>query len=342
VSASARAAQEDAVSAQPLEPDADRDDAAAGDLADLAGLDRLDIKRKQALYHDWESRTYEDKFSISYDERCIDYARDRFRKAVPAPLRFGRVLEVGVGTGFFVVNLWQAGYVGDDVHATDISERMLEVCRRNAAEHGLEIETRPGDAESLPYPDERFDLVIGHAFLHHLPEPEKALREIHRILVPGGTLVVAGEPSLWGDRILTRVKRGTYLGWRVVTAVPPLRSLRRGENNGQVDPGDAALAALEAEVDLHTFPPRSVERMARGAGFTDIRVVTEDLSAAWFGWSVRTIEGSAVPGRLGARWAHWAYRNYLRLQRLDEAVLSRVVPRDLFYNVILHARRPRE
>lgn len=305
----------------------------------------LDVKEKQSVYHDWEARRYDTKFSISYDERCIAYARERFLKAIPDGGRFDRVLEVGAGTGFFVVNLWQAGLLGDDVHVSDISAGMLQVCARNATEHGLQLQTRQADAEALPYEDGRFDLVIGHAVLHHLPDPATALREMYRVLAPGGRLVIAGEPSLWGDRILQRIKRGTYLGFMGLTALRPLRSLRRGSDGSAGDPDggasdDAALAALEWEVDLHTFAPADVEAMARDAGFVDVRAVTEDLTASWFGWAVRTVEGSTRPGALGARWANFAYRGFLRLQRLDSAVLTHVVPRDLFYNVILHARRP--
>jgi hypothetical protein len=170
---------------------------------------------------------------------------------------------------------------------------------------------------------------------------------MHRVLAPGGTLVIAGEPTRWGDRILRRVKRGTYLGWRAVTVFPPLRSWRKPDGAGPETAGDgggaaddADLAALEWEVDLHTFEPDEVEDAARAAGFADVRVVTEDLTASWLGWAVRTIEGSTAPGKLGSRWAFWAYRNYLRLQRLDESVLHRLVPPDLFYNLILHARKP--
>ena len=221
----------------------------------------MDIKQKQIAYHDWEASNYDAKFSISYDQRCIEYAAQRFAKAVPEQRVFDRVLEVGCGTGFFLINLWQAGYIGRDVHATDISPKMLEVCERNAAEHGLTVVTAPGDAEALPYPDDRFDLVIGHAFLHHLPDPVAALREMHRVLAPGGTLVIAGEPTLWGDRILQVVKRGTYLGFRAATSLPPLASWRKqapGSGDGDGGDGDASVAALEWEVDLHTFDPDDV------------------------------------------------------------------------------------
>ena len=57
-------------------------------------LDALDLKGKQAAYHDFEASTYEDKFKISYDEHVVAYARERFVKAVPEGRVEGRVLEL--------------------------------------------------------------------------------------------------------------------------------------------------------------------------------------------------------------------------------------------------------
>ena len=180
------------------------------DLRAVPDTATMGLKEKQAAYHDWESRSYDDKFSISYDERCIDYARARFDKAVPSGQVAGRVLEIGAGTGFFTINLALAGSVVGELHCSDISPGMLEVCARNAADHGVQVHTRVGDAEALPYPDDHFDLVIGHAFLHHLPLPGKALMEAFRVLRPGGRLVLAGEPTELGDRLATIAKRGTW------------------------------------------------------------------------------------------------------------------------------------
>lgn len=302
----------------------------------------MGIKEKQAAYHDWEAASYEQKFAISYDERCIAYARERFRKVVPDGFVFDRVLEVGAGTGFFLVNLALGGCFGDQprLEATDISTRMLEVCAGNGREHGLVISTRQGDAEALPYEDDRFDLVLGHAVLHHLPVPGAALRELHRVLKPGGTVVIAGEPTELGDRIAGVVKRATRGALKAVTAVPGLADLRRPsirENGGTEE--DEALAALEHEVDLHTFRPRDVEHLARIAGFDEVRVVTEELTASWLGWAVRTVEGSVRPDLLGVRWALTAFHGHRLLSRFDDAVLARVVPRGLFYNLILAARK---
>ncbi len=331
------------MSAEPLEPvtPAPVADASAG--ADIPpDVRSLDLKAKQRVYHDWEARNYDTKFSISYDQRCIDYARDRFRKVVPEGAGFGQVLEVGAGTGFFLINLALAGCVdGATLHATDLSEVMLEVCRRNGEEHGLQIATRQGDAEALPYADASFDLVIGHAFIHHLPVPGAALQEMARVLTPGGTLVIAGEPTELGDKLSWMVKNATWRSFRAVTAVPGLNSLRKPSiTDAGGTATDEVLARLEHEVDLHTFRPKDVEKMARLAGLTEVSVVTEELVANWVGWSVRTIEGAVRPGLLGPRWAYAAFHSYLALHRFDDEVLARFLPRELFYNLILHARKP--
>jgi ubiquinone/menaquinone biosynthesis C-methylase UbiE len=306
-----------------------------------ADTDAMDLKQKQAAYHDWEAQSYEEKFSISYDERCIEYAVERLRKVVPADVTFGRVLEVGAGTGFFTINLALGGALdGATLEASDISQGMLDVCERNGREHGLEIVTRQGDAEALPYEDDSFDLVIGHAFIHHLPVPGKAIQEMFRVLAPGGRLVIAGEPTHYGDRISHLVKHNTWRAFMGVTRLPGLSSLRKPSSGSHTEDRDTVLASLEDQVDLHTFRPDDVEHMAKLAGFGDVEVVTEELTANWFGWSVRTIEASVRPGLLGPKWAFFAFDNYKRFAALDEKVLRRFVPRGLFYNLILHARKP--
>lgn len=302
---------------------------------------QMDLKAKQAAYHDWEAQNYETKFSISYDERCIEYARDRFDKVVPPGAEFDSVLEVGAGTGFFIINLALSGAFGDaELHASDISQGMLDVCERNGAEHGLDIATEQGDAEALPYDDDTFDLVIGHAFIHHLPVPGKAIQEMYRVLRPGGILVIAGEPTELGDRISTTVKRNTYRAFRAVTSLPGLGRFVNPSIDNAPDGEEAILAALEHEVDLHTFRPKDVEHMATLAGFDGVKVVTEELTANWVGWAVRTIEGAIAPGTLGMRWALGAFNAYKALTALDETVMQRFVPRGLFYNLILFGRKP--
>lgn len=302
---------------------------------------RSDPKLANVLYHDWEASSYDEKWSISYDERCITYARDRFIAAVgdawdgtPYP----RALELGCGTGFFLLNLVQAGVIARGGGAvTDISPGMVEVAQRNARGLGFSVEGRVADAESLPYPDGSFDLVLGHAVLHHIPDVELALREVLRVLRPGGRFVFAGEPTRYGDAVARRLSR---LTWRAATGVTRLPGLSAWVRPRDELAASSEAAALEALVDLHTFRPAELARMALRAGAVDVDVRTEELTAAWFGWPVRTFEAAVPRDRLGWRWATFAYHSWQRLAALDARVLSRFVPAGLFYNALVTGVRP--
>ena len=297
-----------------------------------------DPKLANVLYHDWEAGTYDEKWSISYDERCITYARDRFAHVAGTEgWPYGRALELGSGTGFFLLNLKQAGVL-DEGHVTDLSPRMVEVARRNATSLGFSVEGRVADAESIPYDDDTFDLVVGHAVLHHIPDLELALREVVRVLRPGGRFVFAGEPTEKGDWVARRLSRLTWWTATRVTHLPGLRD-RWARPRAELDESSRA-AALESVVDVHTFDPDRLAALCQRAGAIDVRTVTEELTASWFGWPVRTVEAAVRPGALGWGWARFAYGGWMRLSWLDERVLSRVVPDELFYNVCVTGVKP--
>jgi ubiquinone/menaquinone biosynthesis C-methylase UbiE len=298
---------------------------------------RHDPKQANILYHDWEAQTYDEKWSISYDERCISYARERFEKiAGTSGWPYRRALELGCGTGFFLLNLKQAGVL-DEGHVTDISPGMVEVAQRNARGLGFEVAGRVADAESIPYGDGEFDLVVGHAVLHHIPDVELALREVLRVLRPGGRFVFAGEPTRYGDVVARRLSRLTWWATTNVTKLGPLHGWRRP----QAELAESSRAAeLEAVVDLHTFTPAGLRRLAAVAGAVDVQVRTEEFLAAWFGWPVRTFECAVPRDKLGLRWAMFAYRTWLRLSTVDAKVLARVVPPGLFYNALVTGVKP--
>jgi ubiquinone/menaquinone biosynthesis C-methylase UbiE len=313
-----------------LTPQMVRDALAAGD-ATLA-------RRANVEYHDWEASSYDSKWSISYDERCVAYARDRFvHVAGRGGWPYGDALEVGCGTGFFLLNLAQAGVL-ERGHVTDISPGMVAAAERNAQALGFSVAGRVADAEQLPYDGGCFDLVVGHAVLHHIPDVELALREALRVLRPGGRFVFAGEPTRRGDFVARRLSRLTWYAATRITALPPLRE-RWARPPTQLAAQSAA-AALESVVDLHTFDPDALARSALRAGAVDVRTVTEELTASWFGWPVRTLEFAVNPERLGLRWSMCAYRGWQRLSALDQHVLGRVVPDELFYNVCVTGTKP--
>ena len=299
----------------------------------------MDVKQQQVAYHDWEATHYDDKWAISFDQRCIDYAAGRFLRAVPEGGRFDRVLEVGCGTGFFLLNLAQAGFIGQ-AHCTDISPGMVAQCVANGDLLGIDVHGEVADAEQLPYPDGAFDLVIGHAVIHHLPNLEAAFAEFRRVLAPGGRLVIAGEPTYIGDRVAARVKQAARVGVKVAAIVAGAdRVLATPLADLPYDELQAAI--LEPYVDLHIFRPAQIQALAEGAGFVGVTTLTEELTANWFGWVTRTVEAMLKPGILPEGYPWFAYRTWQALFALDNRVLRRVLPKDVFYNCILSAVTPR-
>jgi ubiquinone/menaquinone biosynthesis C-methylase UbiE len=295
-----------------------------------------DPKLANILYHDWEAGTYDEKWSISFDERCIDYARDRFAHVAGTQgWPYAKSLELGCGTGFFTLNLKLAGVL-DEGHVTDLSPGMVEVAKRNAESLGFSVEGRVADAERLPYDDDTFDLVVGHAVLHHIPDVELSLREVLRVLKPGGRFVFAGEPTQYGDYVARRLSRFTWWATTNVTKLSALQGWRRPQQ--ELDESSRA-AALESVVDIHTFPPAELAAMARRAGAVDVRVTTAELLAAWFGWPVRTFECAVPRDKLGFGWANFALKGWTRLSAVDR-VLEHVVPKGLFYNAEVTGVKP--
>ena len=301
---------------------------------------RHDSKLAQVLYHDWEAENYDEKWSISYDQRCIDYARGRFDAIVPADelrvLPYDRALELGCGTGFFLLNLMQSG-VARRGSLTDLSPGMVKVATRNGQSLGLDVDGRVADAEGIPYDDDTFDLVVGHAVLHHIPDVELSLREVLRVLKPGGRFVFAGEPTTVGN---TYARGLSTLTWRIttnITKLPGLSAWRRPQ--AELDESSRA-AALEAVVDLHTFSPAELETMAEAAGAVQVDTASEEFTAAMLGWPVRTFEAAVPPGRLGWGWAMFAFRGWTTLSWVDANLWRRVVPKGWFYNVMVTGIKP--
>ncbi len=297
-----------------------------------------DPKLANVLYHDWEAGTYDEKWSISYDERCITYASDRFRAvAGDAEWPYGRALELGCGTGFFLLNLIQAGVMTRGA-VTDISPGMVEVAQRNAAGLGFEVEGRVADAESLPFPDDSFDLVVGHAVLHHIPDLELAMAEVIRVLRPGGRFVFAGEPTAKGDVVARLLSRATWWATSRVTQLPPFKA-RFAREKAELEESSRA-ALLEAVVDIHTFDPRQLRELCGRAGAVDVETITEELTASWFGWPTRTFEAAVKPESLHWNYYWTVFRTWQLLAALDSKLLTHVVPEQYFYNVSVTGVKP--
>jgi SAM-dependent methyltransferase len=295
-----------------------------------------EIRDVNTRYHDVAAASYDSKWGIDFGDIGQSQVLGKLRKLLGAGIDggFARSLEIGAGTGYFSLNLMLAGIV-DEATCTDISPGMVATLGANAERLGLSVKTARADAESLPFASESFDLVLGHAVLHHLPDLERAFAEFHRVLRPGGRIVFAGEPSRIGDRIAAVPKRAAMVlapAWRALMRAAPASA-----QDGDPDEDDHQ---LERFVDIHAFAPRDLQRLAGRAGFGDVRVRGEELTANWFGWFNRALEATADPDTVPMMWKRYACDGYLLLQRLDQGLLESRLPPAIFYNLLLTARRP--
>ncbi len=296
-------------------------------------LSTEEIHDVNARYHNLAAGHYDSKWGIDFDELGCAQVLAKTSKALGRePEHYRRSLEIGAGTGYFTLNLLRAGVIAQAT-CSDISPGMLAVLQANAERLGLEVKTTAADAERLPFKDASFDLVLGHAVLHHIPDLALAFSEFERVLAPGGTLLFAGEPSRYGDRLAAVPKR-------MAGALAPLwrraigaRAAPRAE---EAEPD----AALERVVDVHAFAPADLARLADDAGLIDVRVTGEELLANWFGWTNRTLESSAEAADVPWAWRQYAHRGYLMLQRLDRSMLEPRLPAAIFYNLMIAARKP--
>ena len=291
------------------------------------------IKDVNTRYHDGAAADYDAKWGIDFGEIGHRQVTAKMRKAL-GPGRdpaFGDALEIGAGTGYFGLNLLQTGMIRS-LTATDISPGMLEALSTTAWRLGKSVQTVRSEAEELPFPDESFDFVFGHAVLHHIPDLEKACAEFMRVLRPGGSVAFCGEPSRYGDWLAALPKRGA------VAAAPLWRRLV-GASARDFDE-DEEDHSLEAVVDVHAFSPGELRQLLTAAGFEQPRIRGEELLANVHGWITRTMESTAVPDEVPWRWRRFAFRSYLALQRVDTALLEPRLPPQLFYNLVLSARKP--
>jgi ubiquinone/menaquinone biosynthesis C-methylase UbiE len=98
-----------------------------------------------------------------------------------------RVLEIGCGCGSEAERFARAGA---HYTAVDLTNAAVSITQRRFQLAGLEGRFTQGDAENLPFADGSFDLVYSHGVLHHTPDTARTIREVHRVLAPGGRAVI--------------------------------------------------------------------------------------------------------------------------------------------------------
>ena len=251
-------------------------------------------------------------------------------------LPYDRALELGCGSGFFLLNLIQAG-VARRGSVTDLSPGMVKVATRNGENLGLEIDGRVADAEGIPYDDDTFDLVVGHAVLHHIPDVELSLREVVRVLKPGGRFVFAGEPSNAGDNYARPLSTLTWRAVTNVTRLPGLSGWRRPRPNST---SRRARPHWRRSSTCTRSRPATWSAWHAAPAPSTSRPPPTEFTAAMLGWPLRTLEAAVPPGRLGWGYAKFAFNSWITLSWVDDNLWRRVVPKSWFYNVMVTGVKP--
>jgi ubiquinone/menaquinone biosynthesis C-methylase UbiE len=212
-----------------------------------------------------EFERFTDRFSAGLAERLVSLAQ----------LAAGeRVLDIGSGTG--IVTLAAASRVGPsgEIIGIDLSDGMLSAAREKTLRAGFgdRVDFRKMDAEELRFSDASFDSALSLFALLHFPDPLGALREMFRVLRPGGKLVIAvgsGPPWFSLAGLAHRVRRL----FETLLQVRGKRLFAPNFLNGLVEKRVPVAAATEesALARTHQSRTRSVSALVREAGFRVVR-----------------------------------------------------------------------
>ena len=266
--------------------------------------------------------------------------RDRFaaRRRDCDGWPYAAALELGCGTGFFLLNLMQAGRRRRAATSPTCRPGMVAAALRNAAALGLDVDGRVADAESIPYDDATFDLVVGHAVLHHIPDVELALREVLRVLKPGGRFVFAGEPTPVGDWYARRLGRahleGRDRGHPAAARCADWRPAAGGARR-VVAGGGAGVGRRPP----HVRPGRRWPRRRSRAGAVDVRASPRSSPRRSSAGRCARSRPRCSPG--GSAWAGRCSPTGLAAAvRAGPPCWPGVVPRRVFYNAVVTGTRP--
>ena len=150
-----------------------------------------DIEGVRQFWNLHINNEYYTKNERSSDEYFEEITQKRYKHHYHLPQLFeqmnddcGRkLLEIGCGIGIDTVSLARKGF---EITAIDLTECAIKIARDRALRLSLSIDYRVGNTEEIDFSDNTFDVVYSFGVIHHTPDMHQAVREIHRVLKPGG------------------------------------------------------------------------------------------------------------------------------------------------------------
>ena len=165
-----------------------------------------------------------------------------------------KALDVCAGTGTLSLNLMVKGYFEKCV-AIDISEAAIIRLKKRITENNLDevMEAKCENIMDTTFNDNEFDCIAGNSFLHHLPNNRLFLREMHRILTPGGSICFTGEPTVSCSAL-----EGLILG----NLIKLLKFLKLKKST-----------AIPSMSDIWSYDIKSLKKLLEEEGFKEIKII---------------------------------------------------------------------
>ncbi|MBC8031972.1 MAG: class I SAM-dependent methyltransferase [Pyrinomonadaceae bacterium] len=232
-----------------------------------------------------------------------------------------KVLEIGCGLGTDGAQFAEAGA---DYTGVDLTDAAVALARRRFELSDLPGKLQTADAENLDFADESFDLVYSHGVLHHTPDTQKAIDEVHRVLRPGGRAVVMlYHRDSYNYRVNISILRRA--GARLLNSETGVKLVHRMTGE-PVDSLRQHAKLLKTEKQSYLSPEEFLSQNTDGAGnplarvfsrdearelfknFSEVTVKTYFLNKRWL-----PLIGSVLPrsleSRLASRWGWhlWIY-----------------------------------
>jgi ubiquinone/menaquinone biosynthesis C-methylase UbiE len=168
-----------------------------------------------------------------------------------------KVLEIGIGQGS---DLLQFGRAGAECHGVDITDNHIKLTTMNFELNRIPVDIRKSDATALPFADATFDCVYSFGVIHHIPEAERVLAEVRRVLKPGGMLMLALYYKWSAFHLFSKIfANGILRGWLVTKGYDGvLATIEEGADGRKIKPYVKLYSKKEMSMLVSAFKVRDL------------------------------------------------------------------------------------